>query len=99
MHEQQVAAVSPAAEGAHHAPGPGRPLRRRGRPTPEPLSPESAASVGDGVIAVLRHGVRYLPIVDDGTLVGILPVGQLDWLPAGCTTRRIDDAGPPPPPW
>jgi hypothetical protein len=51
------------------------------------------------VIAVLRHGVRYLPIVDDGTLVGILPVGQLDWLPAGCTTRRIDDAGPPPPPW
>ena len=41
----------------------------------QPLSPESAASVRAGAIAVLHHGVRYLPVVEDGTLVGILRVG------------------------
>jgi len=43
----------------------------------DPLSPESAASVRDGAIAVLRHGVRYLPVVDDGTLVGLVAVRDL----------------------
>lgn len=44
---------------------------------PDPLTPESAASVREGAIAVLRHGVRYLPVVDDGTLVGIVAVREL----------------------
>jgi hypothetical protein len=49
-----------------------------GRPAPEPLSPDSAASVREGAIAVLHHGVRYLPVVDDGVLVGIVAVEELD---------------------
>jgi CBS domain-containing protein len=56
--------------------------RRSAVPIPrqEPLSPESAASVREGAIAVLHHGVRYLPVVDDGTLVGLVAVGELDRL-------------------
>jgi hypothetical protein len=42
-----------------------------------PLSPESAASVRAGALAVLRPGVRYLPVVEDGTLVGLVAVGAL----------------------
>jgi CBS domain-containing protein len=36
------------------------------------LSAASAASVRDAAIAVLSHGVRYLPVVEDGTLVGLV---------------------------
>jgi len=36
------------------------------------LSAASAASVRDAAIAVLSHGMRYLPVVEDGTLVGLV---------------------------
>jgi hypothetical protein len=36
------------------------------------LSAASAASVRDAAIAVLSCGVRYLPVVEDGTLVGLV---------------------------
>ena len=36
------------------------------------LSAASAASVRDAAIAVLSRGVRYLPVVADGTLVGLV---------------------------
>src|SRR4051812_34973115 len=36
------------------------------------LSAASAASVRDAAIAVLSRGVRYLPVVEDGTLVGLV---------------------------
>jgi CBS domain-containing protein len=51
--------------------------RRRGRAGGGPLSDESAASVREAAFAVVRHRVRYLPIVDDGILVGVLAVGEL----------------------
>ena len=53
-----------------------RPYARRCGLVPvEPvLSAESAASVRDAARAVVRDGVRYLPVVDDGTLVGIVAV-------------------------
>jgi CBS-domain-containing membrane protein len=44
---------------------------------PPSLSPESAASARAAAFAVLRHGVRYLPVVDDGILVGLVAVGDL----------------------
>jgi hypothetical protein len=37
-----------------------------------PLSVESALSVCNAAIAIRYHGVRYLPVVDDGRLVGIV---------------------------
>jgi len=36
------------------------------------LSAASAASVREAAIAVLSRGVRYLPVVEDGTLVGLV---------------------------
>ena len=36
------------------------------------LSGASAASVRDAAFAVLSRGVRYLPVVEDGTLVGLV---------------------------
>ena len=44
---------------------------------PPSLSQESAASVRAGALAVLRHGARYLAVVDDGTLVGLVAVRDL----------------------
>ena len=55
-------------------------MARRSAPwieMPPPLSPESAASVRAAAFAVLRHGVRYLPVLDDGILVGLVAVGDL----------------------
>ena len=43
----------------------------------EPLSRDSAARNRRSALAVLHHGVRYLPVVDDGTLVGIVAVRLL----------------------
>jgi hypothetical protein len=40
------------------------------------LSAASAASVRDAAIAVLTQGVRYLPVVEDGTLVGLIALGR-----------------------
>jgi CBS domain-containing protein len=42
-----------------------------------PLSVESAASVKDATTAMLCHGVRYLPVVDQGRLVGIVSLRDL----------------------
>ena len=42
-----------------------------------PLSVESAASVKDAAMAMLCHGVRYLPVVDHGRLVGIVCLRDL----------------------
>jgi CBS domain-containing protein len=36
------------------------------------LTAASAASVRDAAIAVLSRGVRYLPVVEDGTLVALV---------------------------
>jgi hypothetical protein len=37
-----------------------------------PLSVESAVSVREAAIAIRYHGVRYLPVVDGGRLVGVV---------------------------
>jgi CBS-domain-containing membrane protein len=37
-----------------------------------PLSVESALSVREAAIAIRYHGVKYLPVVDDGRLVGLV---------------------------
>jgi CBS domain-containing protein len=42
-----------------------------------PLSVESTARVGDAAMAMLCHGVRYLPVVDQGRLVGIVCLSDL----------------------
>ena len=42
-----------------------------------PLNVESAASVTDAAMAMLCHGVRYLPVVDQGRLVGIVCLRDL----------------------
>ena len=41
-----------------------------------PLSVESALSVRDAAIAIRYHGASYLPVVDDGRLVGIVAVRE-----------------------
>ena len=41
-----------------------------------PLSVESALSVRSAAIAIRYHGVRYLPVVDDGRLVGIVAISE-----------------------
>ena len=48
--------------------------RRRRADSGARLSAASAASVRDAAIAVLSGGVRYLPVVEDGTLVGLIAV-------------------------
>jgi hypothetical protein len=40
------------------------------------LSAGSAASVREAAIAVLSRGVRYLPVVEDGTLVGLVVLAR-----------------------
>jgi hypothetical protein len=40
------------------------------------LSAASAASVREAAIAVLSRGVRYLPVVEDGTLVGLVALAR-----------------------
>jgi hypothetical protein len=40
------------------------------------LSAASAASARDAAIAVLSGGVRYLPVVEDGTLVGLVVLAR-----------------------
>jgi hypothetical protein len=40
------------------------------------LSAASAASVRDAAFAVLSLGVRYLPVVEDGTLVGLVALAR-----------------------
>jgi hypothetical protein len=45
--------------------------RRRADSGPR-LSTASAASVRDAAIAVLSRGVRYLPVLEDGTLVALV---------------------------
>jgi|tagenome__1003787_1003787.scaffolds.fasta_scaffold20973491_3 hypothetical protein len=40
------------------------------------LSAASAASVRDAAIAVLSRGVRYLPVVEDGMLVGLVALAR-----------------------
>jgi hypothetical protein len=79
MHD--AAARVPFSGTSSAAIAPAAPLRaghrRRGRAAGGPLSGESAASVRDAAYAIVRNRVRYLPIVEDGTLVGVLAVGDL----------------------
>jgi hypothetical protein len=37
-----------------------------------PLSVEGARSVQQAAVAIRYHGVKYLPVVDDGCLVGVV---------------------------
>ena len=58
------------------------------------LSAASAASVRDAAIAVLSRGVRYLPVVEDGTLVGLValagpPDPAASVLPAAHTNATL----------
>jgi CBS domain-containing protein len=57
-----------------------------------PLSMDSAATVRDAATAMLHHGVRYLPVVDDGRLVGVVSLRDL-WqqLPRTKETRCDHD--------
>jgi hypothetical protein len=50
--------------------------RRRRADAGARLSAASAASVRDAAIAVLSRGVRYLPVVEDGTLVGLVAIAR-----------------------
>jgi hypothetical protein len=55
------------------------------------LSAASAASVRDAAIAVLWGGVRYLPVVEDGTLVGLVALARPQPMapePTAARTRR-----------
>lgn len=52
--------------------------RRRRLPLKQSLSPESLASVREAALAIVRHRIRYLTVVDDGTLVGILAVPRMN---------------------
>jgi CBS domain-containing protein len=57
-----------------------------------PLNVESAASVTDAAMAMLCHGVRYLPVVDEGRLVGIVCLRDLRLqLPRTAATRSGHD--------
>ena len=49
--------------------------RRRARSGTR-LSAASAASVRDAANAVLSRGVQYLPVVEDGTLVGLVALAR-----------------------
>jgi saccharopine dehydrogenase-like NADP-dependent oxidoreductase len=40
----------------------------------QPLSVESAISVRDAAMAVMQDRVRYLPVVEDGTLIGVVAI-------------------------
>jgi hypothetical protein len=81
MHEERAVSAASypgAADGT--APGhgdrpPHRPVRE-GRAGPS-LSGESAASVRAAARAVVGQATGHLPLVLDGTLVGILDVGSL----------------------
>ena len=53
-----------------------------------PLSVESTLSVRNAAIAIRYHGVRYLPVVDDGRLVGIVAFPD---------TRAVGRVAIPPP--
>jgi CBS-domain-containing membrane protein len=78
MYEERDRAASPSGacpeRVARPTRGSARHQRRRALAAGEPLSEESAASVRAAALAIVRHGVRYLPIVDDGTLVGIVAI-------------------------
>lgn len=67
--------------------------RRLALPKPMALSPESAASVREGVMAVMCHDVGYLPVVADGVLVGILRVAELDRFEAAPAPGGSDAVG------
>jgi hypothetical protein len=56
------------------------------------LSAASAASVRDAAIAVLSRGVRYLPVVEDGTLVGLVALGRA---PQPAAPEVTAEHGPP----
>jgi CBS domain-containing protein len=53
------------------------------------LSAASAASVRDAAIAVLSRGVQYLPVVEDGTLVGLVAFARAPQPVAPCSPARI----------
>jgi saccharopine dehydrogenase-like NADP-dependent oxidoreductase len=42
----------------------------------QPLSVESATSVRDAAMAIMQDRVRYLPVVEDGTLIGVVAIGH-----------------------
>jgi hypothetical protein len=58
------------------------------------LSAASAASVRDAAIAVLSHGVQYLPVVEDGTLVGLVVVSRTPQ--PGASVRPVAHPKPTP---
>jgi predicted transcriptional regulator len=64
--------------------------RRRSRSGAR-LSAASAVSVRDAAIAVVSHGVRYLPVVHDGTLVGLVAVGPAPQPVAPAVTAEHGD--------
>ena len=84
MHEERARAASSSGasvDGDTCPDGGSRPHHRRCGPgVEESLSAESAASVRAAAVAIVRHGARYLPVVEDGTLVGILTVQDLGGL-------------------
>jgi CBS domain-containing protein len=55
-----------------------------------PLSVDSAASVRDAAMAMLHHGVRYLPVIDDGHLVGVVSLRDLWQQVLRTTETRCD---------
>lgn len=57
------------------------PRRLIGVRAEQPLSVESAASVRDAAMAIMQDRVRqdrvrYLPVVEDGTLIGVVAIGH-----------------------
>jgi hypothetical protein len=81
MHDEQARVTSlsgPSPDGSAHPTevGPSQDGQPRSLPEP-PLSEESALSVRAAALAVVCRGIRYLPVVDDGTLVGIVDLFTL----------------------
>ncbi|MCP4871332.1 MAG: CBS domain-containing protein [Proteobacteria bacterium] len=40
--------------------------------TPDPATLDLSEQLGDAIVSMLRHGIRHLPVVDGGVVVGII---------------------------
>jgi CBS domain-containing protein len=45
--------------------------------TPDPVTVEPSATVGDCMAVMTEHRFRHLPVVEDGSLVGVISIGDV----------------------
>src|SRR3989337_3004148 len=63
--------------------------------TPEPLTLDAAASIGDALALVSEHGVRHVPVLRHGALIGVLSdrdLRRIEGMLAGAAldARRVE---------